>query len=745
MLDYIFNPLYNKTPIGAVLNNSNVTYTLKIAKHINSTAVFLSIVKDDTNEIEKIKMDLVPNLECIDNSKQWDKNNLNCVNSMQCQTKCNSQKLCNCKQYNSMSCHVEQYNQMQCHSEQSENSSKVKEENYLTYSVTTTFKEAGLYWYYFEVYQNTHKFFLQFSPNFEVSPTGDIPQKFQQLVIEKISKVSKNFNTGVMYHIFVDRFCKKGSVQVRPNLILREDWGGEITKNSTDFKIINKEHFGGNLKGIISKLEYLKSLNVKSLYLSPIFESSSYHKYDTADYMKIDSMFGSEADLKNLILKAKEKGIEIILDGVFNHVGDDSIYFNKYNNYPSVGAYQSINSPYFNWFSFEKFPDKYASWWGIDLLPQIKNNSPEFTKFLTQKEGVLQKYMKMGLLGFRLDVVDEIENNKLTEICSTIKKARNDAIIIGEVWEDASNKIAYSKRRNYFLGNQLNSVMNYPLKDAIINYLATKNCNNLKNTLSMLLDHYPKNVLDNLMNILGTHDTSRIMSVLKDFITDADISKQLEEDNKIKTTTKLFKDSRKLTKQFENDTYIELNVNNENQLNENNIDPAKAYEEAKNQLALKLLKIASLIQFTVSGIPCIFYGDEQGLEGIGAPYCRVCFMGENFNKKIKNWYSFLGNLKKEEVFVDGELYFLTCENEFFSFKRTKKNKEILIFTNLSNSPKQIFLNDILSNHSVKLAKELRKTKLSTTKIAPIYKNYETQKPVKDQIIIAPLSYLILKN
>ena len=534
-----------------------------------------------------------------------------------------------------------------------------EEDDHIVYSINISFEEEGLYWYCFQVYQGQHFYYLQKTDNFEVNPTGENPSRFQQLVYSNVNKTSKNFNSGVMYHIFVDRFCKKGEVKSHTDLVLRDDWGGEITKNSTSFKVINKECFGGNLKGIISKLEYLKSLNVSTIYLSPIFEANSYHKYDTADYNKIDSMFGSEQDFKQLINKAKEKNIEIICDGVFNHTGDDSVYFNRFGTYKSIGAYQSKDSLYYDWFNFTLYPDKYDSWWGIDCMPQIKDNSPTFTKFLCCNNGILKKYMRMGLLGFRFDVVDELEDSKLTEICSSIRSIRKDALLLGEVWEDASNKIAYGKRRSYFLGKQLNSVMNYPLKNAIINYIETSNCNCLKNTIFLLKDHYPKEVCDNLMNILGTHDSSRIMSVIK-------------------------------------------NISN------------------SEEDAIKKLKIASLLQFTIMGVPCIFYGDEQGVVGEGAPYCRVCFPLKNNNIALTNWYKFLGELRGQEVFNFGELNVLISDNALFGFERVDKNKKIVIYTNCENTNKQIKLNETL-------------------------KDYKTKKQVKNIVDIPAYGYLILEK
>lgn len=530
----------------------------------------------------------------------------------------------------------------------------------IEYTVKVKFDKPGLYWYYFEVYQGEHKFYLQKTNSFNVEPTGQLSSKYQQLVYEKDMKVDPSYKGGVMYHVFVDRFRKEGKVKPRFDLVLRDDWGGEITKNSTDFLKINKECFGGNLKGIEKKLDYLKSLNISTIYLSPIFEASSYHKYNTADYSKIDSMFGSEKDFISLIKKAKQKDMQIILDGVFNHTGSDSVYFNKNNNYKEVGAYQDKKSKYFNWFDFQEFPNKYSSWWGIESLPQIKKGNESFANFISNKGGIIDKYMKMGILGFRLDVVDELLQKTLNKICASVRRVKKDALILGEVWEDASNKIAYDERKKYFLGNELNSVMNYPIKDAIINYVCTNNCESLKNCLYMILDHYPKEVQNNLMNILGTHDTSRILSVL---------------------------------------------------LSKTNGD---------EKLANKLLKIATLIQFTIMGVPCIFYGDEQGLKGEGAPFCRVCFPWNKQNKLLKNWYVLLGNLRKNQVFANGELNILYAKNAVFGFERLVGNKKVIVYTNCSENKQKINLNNN-------------------------YFNYLTKKKTNKNYILQPYSFAIFTN
>lgn len=383
--------------------------------------------------------------------------------------------------------------------------------NYFIYSVCDKLNKSGLYWYHFEIHTNKGMLYVNKSNRYVGTINGN--EEFPLTIIKKEIPICNKYQGGIIYHIFVDRFNRVGKVNVRNGFVYRDDWGGSITKNTLNRTELNYEVFGGNLKGVIEKLDYLKSIGVTTIYLSPIFMAPSNHKYDTSDYNTIDPMFGDQRILQELIIKAEERNIGIILDGVFNHIGSDSIYFNKENNFDSVGAYNSKNSKYYDWFEFEKWPDKYKSWWGIKTLPSVNQSNKELQSYIAS---IIRKYMAMGIEGFRLDVVDEIHHEMLTKICETIYSMKKDALIIGEVWEDASTKIAYGARRGYFLGEELNSVMNYPLKDALINYVLTGNCDNFYYVYEMIENNYPSYVKHNLMNLIGSHDTRRILSILKE-------------------------------------------------------------------------------------------------------------------------------------------------------------------------------------------------------------------------------------
>ncbi len=514
------------------------------------------------------------------------------------------------------------------------------------WNISLTLKETGLYYYSFYI-ENAGNIGCAYMEMGQFSPTEHI-SGFLLTVYSPEYRTPDWFKGGVMYQIFPDRFYKEGITPDIKGRICRTDWGGmpEYRPNELG-KVLNNDFFGGNFKGIQAKLPYLKDLGVTTVYLNPIFEAASNHRYDTSNYMNIDPILGTEEDFQNLVQAAKNQGIRFILDGVFNHTGDDSVYFNKYGNYDSVGAYQSKESPYYSWYNFQEFPDKYSSWWGIDVLPEVNENSKEYQDFIFEKGGVLKKWLGFGIGGYRLDVADELPDFFLKKLRVSVKEENPEALIIGEVWEDASNKIAYSKRREYLQGHELDSVMNYPLKEGIIRYIQTGNAAALLNIVRALINHYPKSTVDCLMNILGTHDTSRILTVLGG---------------------------------------IYCNSKDE-------MAQESAYLSPKDkEKTIEKLKMAATLQYTLPGVPCLYYGDENGMEGHIDPFCRRCFDWEHLNEELIEFYKKLGHIRGEyrEIFKDGHFEECYVSEGLLLFKRIKQNQEIFIYAN--NSSKSYLLN-----------------------------------------------------
>ncbi|MFQ7523618.1 MAG: glycoside hydrolase family 13 protein [Terrisporobacter sp.] len=388
--------------------------------------------------------------------------------------------------------------------------------------------DSGIYYYYFEVEvnrygQNQKLFYGKVKQNGEACEYSFENLNKYQLTVYEENKVPDWFKEGVLYHIFIDRF-NNGNRTGKPsnpkkNSFIYGNWDDDpMYIKDKEGNITRWDFYGGNLKGIINKLGYLKKLGVSIIYLSPVFESSSNHKYNTGNYKNIDPMFGDEEIFKELIDKANAKGISIILDGVFSHTGADSIYFNKFNNYDSKGAYDNEDSPYRNWYTFDDSKVGYKCWWGVNDLPDINELEPTYMDYIINDENsVLNKWTKMGVKGWRLDVVDELPDKFVTEFKRELKSTENDTVLVGEVWEDASNKVSYSQRRKYLLGKQLDSVMGYPFRKEILSFLNGEIASYQINDAYMSIkENYPPESFKSNLNLIGTHDVKRIKTELNE-------------------------------------------------------------------------------------------------------------------------------------------------------------------------------------------------------------------------------------
>lgn len=516
---------------------------------------------------------------------------------------------------------------------------------------TTVNLDTGLYFYTFKT-----NFSNYIVPNdFLIGEVSSYINEYQLTVYDSDFVTPDWIKGGVIYQIFPDRFYRYNKNKSVPTYkILREDWGGiPYYKPDEKGEVLNNDFFGGDLKGIESKLEYLSSLGVTCIYLNPIFEAYSNHRYDTANYFSIDPLLGDMNDLKSLIDNAKKYDIKIILDGVFNHTGSDSIYFNKEGRYDSLGAFQSPNSPYYNWFKFIKYPKEYESWWGIKTLPATDKTNVDFINYVTGENGVINKYVDLGVDGFRLDVVDELPTDFVRHIRSSCKCSNKNSIIIGEVWEDASNKISYGVRRQYFQGKELDSVMNYPLKNAILDFVVNLNEKQLIKVINEQIDHYPSQVLHSLMNILSTHDTARLLSVVSG-----------------------------------------VKFNN---LEKEKMANFKLDGELLNK-AIFRTKCATLLQFFLCGVPSVYYGDEVGMQGFIDPFNRGCFPWGSEDNDMLCWYKTLSKIRKSySCFKNGEYSTVFSDKGFIVFKRNDKNSEVLIVINLSDKEYDLTFDGMLTD------------------------------------------------
>ncbi len=498
--------------------------------------------------------------------------------------------------------------------------------------------ETGLYFYHF-IYETPFgrgNIFLHSSGCGQISPEG---KRWQLTVYDKNYKTPDWIKGGIMYQIFPDRFYKgkRNIKNVPEDRIIHENTTDiPVWKPNQEGKILNNDYYGGNLKGIEEKLPYIASLGVNVIYLNPIFEAHSNHRYNTADYSKIDALLGDEKDFKALCKKADELGIKIILDGVFSHTGSDSIYFNREGRYDSLGAFNSNDSPYKDWFTFEE-NGKYKSWWGIDTLPETNEDNESFIEYIAGKKGIAEKWLKCGAYGYRLDVADELPDKFLDEFCKSVKKLNKDYVVIGEVWEDATNKISHGGRRKYLLGEQLDSVMNYPFASAILTFMRYGVAENFMESVATICENYPKTALDCLMNHIGTHDTARIL-------------------------TSLIYDS---IEHKPRNIQVDCKLNNEE------------YDKAKN-----LLKCATVLQYTLPGFPSVYYGDEAGVEGGGDPFNRSFFPWGAEDEDLTEWYRKLGKVRNSLKCLKNGVFkpysaMLSC----VAYTRESEGEKIMVIAN----------------------------------------------------------------
>ncbi len=466
----------------------------------------------------------------------------------------------------------------------------------------------------------------------------------QLLLSEYLYDAPEAHYGGIIYQIFVDRFCRGRNTEIPDGMVFVRDWNsGELEYPAyPGAPMRNNTVYGGNLDGIREKLPYLASLGVSMLYLTPIFLSPSNHKYDTSDYLSVDPLFGDETDLSRLIAEGEAYGISVMLDGVFNHTGSDSIYFNKKGRFPSVGAYQSKKSPYYSWYRFRSFPQDYVSWWDIEILPRISPDEPSCRRFFVGKGGVIEKYAKMGIGGLRLDVADELSDAFISEIKAKLTECAPRSILYGEVWEDASNKIAYETRKQYFTGKELDGVMNYPLRRAILSYLRDADTDPFRQYVEEILPNTPQRILHAQMNLIGTHDTARAITALAGEASEGKLNAEL----------------------------LDLRM-----------------EGKQYQTGVAMIKQASVISATMPGIPMIYYGDEAGMQGYGDPFNRLPYPWGREDAELLAHYRALGKWRRDHgCYRTGEFRLISMTQDMLIFERSDSVTRALTFINRGETP-----------------------------------------------------------
>ncbi len=404
-----------------------------------------------------------------------------------------------------------------------------------------------------------------------------------------------------------------------------------------------RDYMGGDLKGVDQYLDYLQSLGVTAIYFNPIFDAASNHSYDTQDYYSIDPYFGTQKDWENLVKHATQRGMRIILDGVFNHLSSDSPFFDRYHHYPTVGACESADSPYRNWFVFRApvgnepsvcapstpggTDTYYSGWFGFDSIPVINKSNPDVQNyFLFDTNSVARYWLNQGASAWRMDVMGDssFPAGYWEAFRSVVKDTRADALIVGELWQKDSTLLRFLR------GDRADTTMNYRLRDAVLGFLTPGpfdskgfadsgriiSPSEFAARLSSIREDYPDAAYYSLMNLVDSHDTERLLWTL--------------------------------TPGQETRTDKEFNAAN--------------LAQGKQRQ-----RIASLIQFTMPGAPTVFYGDEVGQTGDDDPDDRRTYpwadLGGKPDQSLFQHYQALAKLRKQNpALTDGDIRVLLADD-----------------------------------------------------------------------------------
>ena len=532
---------------------------------------------------------------------------------------------------------------------------------------------------------------------------------YDLVVYEKGFETPDWMKNAVIYQIFPDRFFDGNESNNRAQTWARGDVDYEyitdwytLPENPEQEALLSKDQYlshgahwgdgewsneiyGGDLDGITARIGYLKALGVNVIYLNPVFWSISNHRYDAVSYSEIDPILGTLGDFEELVAAAEANGMHIILDGVFNHVSDDSIYFDRYYKFlpdaaekydGKIGAYPYwayvydtmaakgitqaeaetkakahftaeygiTDYSYTEWFtvSSTKTGDTYSyeGWWGYDSMPVIKStNGSEYQtgnwaqEIISGSNSVNAYWISKGMDGWRLDVANEVSDETWQNFRASVKALNSDAVIIGEIWDDATK---------YLMGDMYDSVMNYLFRNASTGFAKGTGAGDTTKALEKIRERYPEEAFYAMMNLVGSHDTTRLLSYLDG----------IGDDRADKSEAAAFP------------TYA-----------------------TTSQLAKDRQYLVSFLQFTYAGAPTVYYGDEIGMVGSDDPDDRRAFEWGKGNKELVEWYARLAAIRAEySALRTGTVEPIDAENNsLLAYVRSDADATLLVIANNSTS------------------------------------------------------------
>ena len=505
-------------------------------------------------------------------------------------------------------------------------------------------KTPCLFWYDFHVWSAGHFFWYGNAEDGlggEGAPVWGSARSFQVTVYDPAFRAPEWTRGAVFYQIFPDRFRTDAGARSRAGKRDMLAWDTPVPYRADpetgDFQAL--DFYGGSLRGIAEKLPYLESLGVTALYLNPCFEATSNHRYDTVDWKRIDPLLGDEADFSALCAEAEKRGIRILLDGVFSHAGAKNPDF--------LAARRSRDAKRFDWFLFNTWPDDYKCWWGFRNVPELNKNASGVREyFLSDSDSVTRRWLKAGSSGWRLDVADELPMDYLRQLRENVRAQRKDAFILGEVWEDASNKISYGQMRCYCLGDTLDGVMNYPLREAALEFLTGRiPAGAFKRRMDSLYENYPAPFAQGLLNLLGSHDRARVLNVLAG--ADGEEMPRPQR-GKLRLT-------------------------------------ARQRETGKRLLQMMLWLICFM-----PGMPCVYYGDEAGMEGATDPYNRAPFPWGHEDAQLQQFFAkTLKRYRASAALAGGALEIEAPDDDALCVRRTLDGKSETLLLNRTSHARRV--------------------------------------------------------
>lgn len=533
-------------------------------------------------------------------------------------------------------------------------------DRYAYFETELVLDTSALYHYYFSFEANNKFMYYKKHNN----------SNYNQINTEDMWKLSVNFEVPdwakgkIMYHIFVDRFNRTEIPKDMPHRTIHKSWDEDIVVGPNDEGIWNADFYGGNLQGIINKLDYIKSLGVSIIYLSPIVWSQSNHRYDAADYENVDSYLGTNKDLKELCDKAHELDMKIVLDAVFNHTGNDSKYFNQYSHFNNIGAYQSSDSKYYDFYRKYIVNNQtfFDYWWGMKNLPVCDGNSKIWQDYIYGEGGIIDLWFDLGIDGLRLDVADELSDDFIEGIRKAVKRNKDDGFILGEVWKNPMRM-----NRGYISsGKGMDTVMNYTLVDALIRYIKYRDVYKLHDALKQLKIEYPDDTINSLMNFTSTHDISRAINIFG-------------------------------TREFQYNEEWAWNLSN------NNIYWQKDYKLSKEdyELGKDIYKAYLYTLAYLPGILSIFYGDEVGLQGMGNLANRRPFPWNNIDEDLLEFVRDIGKIRTSEKYLEtADFDIIDINDRYFMFTRTNKDDQVLFTMNRSSNKSNLLIPRMYRDYNI---------------------------------------------